>query len=316
MRDFLASRVVDGRQQIRTSITFHEYGRLVMWPYGYTYTDVPADMTTDDRSALMTIGRHMAATNGYHPEQASDLYLTSGTTRDYLYGTYRTFAYTFELQPRTRTAHRGRDGPQQGRRPVPHGACAVPAERARSHGHDRSLWCLRRRPGGPPRLGGEPGRDRHGADDRPLLSEQPGFNVVLRRQAAWNHDLRVSCARDRFAGRYQRTATTLTDDFHPLGRDQAASTAGQKFTRYVFAHDSCHRFGPASRGRGGGDGTRTPSSASSAGGHGRRLALGLGLDGRMGRPSTCASRPWTAARTTSSRSRSTTSGSRAPPDHP
>ena len=97
MRDFLASRVVDGRQQIRTSITFHEYGRLVMWPYGYTYTDVPADMTTDDRSALMTIGRHMAATNGYHPEQASDLYLTSGTTRDYLYGTYRTFAYTFEL---------------------------------------------------------------------------------------------------------------------------------------------------------------------------------------------------------------------------
>ena len=36
MRDFLASRVVDGRQQIRTAITFHEYGRLVMWPYGYT----------------------------------------------------------------------------------------------------------------------------------------------------------------------------------------------------------------------------------------------------------------------------------------
>ena len=26
MRDFLASRVVDGRQQIRTAITFHEYG--------------------------------------------------------------------------------------------------------------------------------------------------------------------------------------------------------------------------------------------------------------------------------------------------
>ena len=36
MRDFMASRVVDGRQQIRAAITFHEYGRLVMWPYGYT----------------------------------------------------------------------------------------------------------------------------------------------------------------------------------------------------------------------------------------------------------------------------------------
>ena len=42
MRDFLASRVVGGRQQIRTAITFHESGRLVMWPYGYTMTDVPA----------------------------------------------------------------------------------------------------------------------------------------------------------------------------------------------------------------------------------------------------------------------------------
>jgi len=97
MRDFFASRVVDGRQQIRMSITFHESGRLVMWPYGYTLTNVPSDMTTADHTALVTIGKHMAASNGYRPEQASDLYLTSGTTRDYLYGMYRTFAYTFEM---------------------------------------------------------------------------------------------------------------------------------------------------------------------------------------------------------------------------
>ncbi len=97
VRDFLASRVVDGRQQIRTAITFHEAGRLVMWPYGYTYVDVPADMTVDDHNALAIIGRHMAATNGYRPEQASDLYITSGTTRDFEYGMYRIFAYTFEM---------------------------------------------------------------------------------------------------------------------------------------------------------------------------------------------------------------------------
>ena len=41
VRDFLASRVVDGRQQIRAAISFHELGRLVMWPYGYTLTNVP-----------------------------------------------------------------------------------------------------------------------------------------------------------------------------------------------------------------------------------------------------------------------------------
>jgi hypothetical protein len=97
VRDFLASRVVGGRQQIRTAITFHEAGRLVMWPYGYTLADLPADMTTDDHAALMKIGKHMAATNGYRPEQASDLYITSGTTRDYEYGMYRIFSYTFEM---------------------------------------------------------------------------------------------------------------------------------------------------------------------------------------------------------------------------
>jgi hypothetical protein len=97
VRNFLKSRVVNGRQQIRTGITFHEAGRLVMWPYGYTLSDIPADMTVDDHKALALIGRHMAATNGYRPEQASDLYITSGTTRDYEYGMYRIFSYTFEL---------------------------------------------------------------------------------------------------------------------------------------------------------------------------------------------------------------------------
>jgi len=97
MRDFLASRVINGRQQIRAAITFHETGRLVMWPYGYTLTNVPGDMTVDDHTALVKIGKHMAATNGYRPEQGSDLYISSGTTRDYEYGVYRIFAYTFEM---------------------------------------------------------------------------------------------------------------------------------------------------------------------------------------------------------------------------
>ncbi len=97
MRDFLASRVVDGRQQIRTAITFHEAGRLVMWPYGYTLTNIPSDMTRDDHAALEKIGRALASRNGYRPQQASDLYITSGTSRDFAYGRYRIFAYTIEM---------------------------------------------------------------------------------------------------------------------------------------------------------------------------------------------------------------------------
>jgi carboxypeptidase T len=100
MRDFLASRVVGGKQQVRTHITFHEAGRLVMWPYGYTYTNLPGDMTAQDYQAFVHMGRQMAKTNGYKPQQASDLYITSGTTRDYAYGVYRIFSYTFEMSNR------------------------------------------------------------------------------------------------------------------------------------------------------------------------------------------------------------------------
>jgi hypothetical protein len=97
MRDFLASRVVGGRQQIRAAISFHEYGRYVMWPYAATTTNLPSDMTAQDRDALIALARGMASRNGYRAMQASDLYVASGTTADYLYGTYRIMAFTIEL---------------------------------------------------------------------------------------------------------------------------------------------------------------------------------------------------------------------------
>ena len=42
----------------------------------------------------------MAATNGYTPEQASDLYIADGTIIDWLWGEHKIFAYTFEMYPR------------------------------------------------------------------------------------------------------------------------------------------------------------------------------------------------------------------------
>ena len=99
VRDFIDSRVVGGKQQIKTSITFHTYAELVLWPYGYTYTDVPSDMTQDDHSVFVTMGQAMAATNGYTAQQASDLYITDGTYDDWAYGVHRIFAYTFEMYP-------------------------------------------------------------------------------------------------------------------------------------------------------------------------------------------------------------------------
>ena len=89
-------------------------------------------MTKQDHDALVHIGKQMAATNGYRPIQASSLYITSGTTRDFMYGMYRTFSYTFELSDHRlpgRLEDRHRDRPEQGRRPVPRRARLVPDRR-------------------------------------------------------------------------------------------------------------------------------------------------------------------------------------------
>lgn len=97
VRDFVGSLVFGGHQQIRVAITFHTSGRLVMWPFGYTTKAVPADMRPDDHAVFVAMGQAMARQNGYRPEQASRLYVDSGTARDWYYGSQGIFAYTFEL---------------------------------------------------------------------------------------------------------------------------------------------------------------------------------------------------------------------------
>ena len=128
MRDFMPSRRIGGVQQIKTAITFHTAGEQILWPYGYTKTDVPGDMTVDDHAALAAMGRKMARMNGYTPMQSSSLYVTDGDEIDWAYGKQRIWMYTFELYPSHakvvehrallpgRRAHRARDGAQQGRR--------------------------------------------------------------------------------------------------------------------------------------------------------------------------------------------------------
>ena len=97
--NFVRGRVVGGVQQIKSGIDFHTYSQLVLWPFGYTSADTTTGMTADDRNAFATVGRSMAASNGYTPEQSSDLYVTDGSIDDYLWGTHKIFSYTFEMYP-------------------------------------------------------------------------------------------------------------------------------------------------------------------------------------------------------------------------
>ena len=101
IRDFVNSRVVGGVQQIKTGIDFHTYSELVLWPFGYTTANTAPGLTQDDRDAFAVLGGQMAATNGYTPEQSSDLYITDGSIDDWLWGVHKIFGYTFEMYPRS-----------------------------------------------------------------------------------------------------------------------------------------------------------------------------------------------------------------------
>ena len=59
----------------------------------------PSDMTTEDHAALVALGKHMAAKNGYTAMQSSSLYVTDGDEIDWAYGVQHIFMYTFELYP-------------------------------------------------------------------------------------------------------------------------------------------------------------------------------------------------------------------------
>jgi murein tripeptide amidase MpaA len=96
---FVNGRLIGGRQQIAVAISFHTYSELVLWPYGYTFDELPPDMRPDDHAVFVALGQAMAASNGYQPMQSSGLYTTDGDFADWAYGRHKIFAFTFEMYP-------------------------------------------------------------------------------------------------------------------------------------------------------------------------------------------------------------------------
>ncbi|WP_019854697.1 M14 family metallopeptidase [Actinopolyspora mortivallis] len=99
IRDFVESRVVDGTQQLTGHIDFHTFSELVLWPYGYTTADTAPGMTEEEYRRFASIGRSMAATNGYTPMQSSDLYVTDGSVNDWMWAEHGILSFTFEMYP-------------------------------------------------------------------------------------------------------------------------------------------------------------------------------------------------------------------------
>ncbi len=72
-------------------IDIHSFSELVLWPWGNTFTVAPNGLQ------MQTLGRRLAFYNGYEPQQATELYITDGTTDDFAYGDLGIAAYTYEL---------------------------------------------------------------------------------------------------------------------------------------------------------------------------------------------------------------------------
>jgi hypothetical protein len=103
LRDWVNSRVIGGVQQITAHIDFHSFSELVLWPYGFTTSDIGPKLTAADAATFRKLGEEMAATNGYTPQQSSHLYITDGSIGDWMWAQHHIWSYTLEMYPTSLT---------------------------------------------------------------------------------------------------------------------------------------------------------------------------------------------------------------------
>ena len=85
--------VEDEKHDFKTALTYHSYGEMILYPYGYQ----PLDPEHFDQ--YLTIAREMAYWNGYRygNYKSGLIYKTNGDMIDYLYGEHKIISYTIEL---------------------------------------------------------------------------------------------------------------------------------------------------------------------------------------------------------------------------
>ena len=96
-----AIRYLVSTHNFSSSISYHSYSQLVLYPWGYT-NDAPQHKVQLSKMAEdMATEIEKVHGKDYTPEQASDLYITSGDSDDWLYGVHNIAAFTIELRPKT-----------------------------------------------------------------------------------------------------------------------------------------------------------------------------------------------------------------------
>jgi carboxypeptidase T len=77
--------------EITLSISYHTYGGLILYPWGYTI------LPPKDRLVFISIGENISQINDYIWSQSVYLYPTVGDACDWMYATYGVYAFTIEL---------------------------------------------------------------------------------------------------------------------------------------------------------------------------------------------------------------------------
>ncbi|MFY9609188.1 MAG: M14 family metallopeptidase [Blastocatellia bacterium] len=96
----IRSLMDDPNRRFRAQLDYHNYSQVILYPWGYQQHETP-DASTLSRLAQRMSDDMRAVTNTiYHPEQAIDLYATTGTSTDHAYGTNRVAAaFVVEMRP-------------------------------------------------------------------------------------------------------------------------------------------------------------------------------------------------------------------------
>jgi len=93
VRDFINDHL-----NLKVLLSYHTYSELILYPWGHTYDSIDQKR---DHDTFEKMAETMSHWNHYQPEQASALYIASGDTTDWAYGTLGIFSFTFELTPKS-----------------------------------------------------------------------------------------------------------------------------------------------------------------------------------------------------------------------
>lgn len=83
-------------KNIRIFISYHSYGKQVLYPWGCTRTPIE---NVHDRNMHIQLAQKIAQITGYKALQASALYVAPGDAVDWAYGKQQTCSLTIELMP-------------------------------------------------------------------------------------------------------------------------------------------------------------------------------------------------------------------------